>query len=122
LRRTVHLLVPGITLFVMLFIGSIGVRSLPVLLFVGVFFHGFGAIPIALILAIAALSFFYWRRHWLSGFSLICAVPLLIAFGIFPNPINSPVGWAANVLKVIYYHDTISLALTISGFTLKVFG
>jgi hypothetical protein len=77
LRRTVHLLVPGIALFVVLLIGSIVVRSLPVLLFVGVFFYGFGLIPIAVILAIAAVSFFYWRRHWLSGFSLICAAPLV---------------------------------------------
>jgi hypothetical protein len=107
LRSTVQLLVPGITLFVVLLIGSIVVRSLPVFLFVGVLFYGFGLIPIAVILAIAAVSFFYWRRHWLSGFSLICAVPLVFAFGFFPHPINSPVGWAANVLKVIYYHTDL---------------
>jgi hypothetical protein len=57
-RRTVQLLVPGITLFVVLLIGSIVVRSSPVLLFVGMFFYGFGLIPIAVILAIAAVSFF----------------------------------------------------------------
>ena len=107
LRRTVHLLVPGIALFIVLLIGSIVVRSLPVLLFVGVFFYGFGLIPIAVILAIAAVSFFYWRRHWLSGFSLICAVPLVFVFGSFPHPVDSPVGWAANVLKVIYYHNDL---------------
>lgn len=107
MRKTVHLLVPGITLFVVLLIGSIVVRSLPVLLWVGMFFYGYGVIPIALILAIAALSFIYWRRHWLSGLSLICAAPLALAIGIFPNPVNSPVGWAANVLKVIYYHNDL---------------
>ena len=107
MRSTVHLLVPGITLFVVLLIGSIVVRSLPVLLWVGVFFYGFGVIPIALILAIAGLSFIYWRRHWLSGLSLVCAAPLALAIGIFPNPVNSPVGWAANVLKVIYYHNDL---------------
>jgi hypothetical protein len=79
------LLVPGITLFVVLLIGRIVVRSLPLLLFVGVFFYGFGLIPIAVILAIATGSFFYWRRHWLSGFSLIRAAPLVFAFGIFPG-------------------------------------
>jgi hypothetical protein len=80
----------------------------PVLLFVGVFFYGYGVIPIALILAIAALSASYWRRHWLSGFSLlVCAAPLALTFGIFPHPVNSPVGWAANALKVIYYHDDL---------------
>ena len=41
------------------------------------FVYGFGVIRIALILAIAALSFFYWRRQWLSGFSVICAAPLM---------------------------------------------
>jgi hypothetical protein len=107
LRSIFHLLVPGILLFVVLLIGSIVVRSLPVLLWIGVFFFGFGVIPIAVILAIAALSFFYWRRHWLSGLSLICAAPLALAVGIFPNPVNSPVGWAANVLKVIYYHNDL---------------
>jgi hypothetical protein len=107
LRSTVQLLVPGITLFLALLIGTIVVRSLPVLLFIGVLFYGFGLIPIAAILAIAVVSFFYWRRHWLSGFSLICAAPLVIALGIFPHPVNSPVGWAANVLKVIYYHDDL---------------
>ena len=107
LRRTVQLLVPGITLFVVLLIGSIVLRSLPVFLFVGVLFYGFGFIPIAAILAIAAVSFLYWRRHWLSGLSLSCAAPLVFAFGIFPHPVDSPVGWAANVLKVIYYHNDL---------------
>ena len=83
------------------------VRSLPVFLFVGVFFYGYGLIPIALLLAIGALSVFYWRRDWLSGFSLVCTVPLVLALGIFPQPVNSPVGWAANVLKVIYYHNDL---------------
>jgi hypothetical protein len=77
---------------------------LPPLLLVSILFYGHWVIPIGLVLAIAALSFFYWRRHWLSGLSLACAAPLAFAFGIFPNPVNSPVGWAANVLKVIYYH------------------
>jgi hypothetical protein len=109
LRGTVHLLVPGIALFVVLLLGSIVVRSLPVLLFVGVFFYGSGPIPIAVILAIAAVSFFYWRRHWLSGFSLICAAPLVFAFGSFPHPVDSPVGWAANVLKVVYYKQDLQI-------------
>jgi hypothetical protein len=104
LRRTAQLLVPGITLFVLLFIVSAVARSLPPLLLVSILFYGYWVIPIGLILAIAALSFFYWRRHWLSGLSLACAAPLAFAFGIFPNPVNSPVGWTANVLKVIYYH------------------
>ncbi len=106
-RTTVELLVPGFTLFVVLLIGSIVVRALPVLLFVVLFFYGFGLIPIAAFLAIVALTFFHWRRHWLSGFSLICAVLLVFAFGTFPNPVSSPVGWTANVLKVIYYHDAL---------------
>jgi len=107
LPRTVQLLVPGITLFVVLLIGSIVVRALPVFLVVGVLFYGFGLIPIAVFLAIAAVSAFYLRHHWLSGFSLICAAPLVFAFGIFPRPANSPVGWAANVLQVIYYHNDL---------------
>jgi hypothetical protein len=107
LRSTVHLLVPGITLFVVLFIGSVVVRSLPVLLFVGVLFYGSWVIPIALILTIAAFAIFYWRRDWLSGLSLVCAAPLVFAVGVFPNPVNSPVGWAANVLKVVYYHNDL---------------
>ena len=107
LRRVLQLLVPGITLFVVLLIESIVVRSLPVYLFVGVFFYCFGLIPIAMILAIAAVSYFYWRRHWLSGFAAICAAPLVFVLGIFPHPVNSPVGWAANVLKVIYYHNDL---------------
>jgi len=106
-RRTVQLLIPGITLFVVLLIGSIGVRSLPVLLVVGVFFYGFGLIPITVILAIVIASFIYWRRHRLSGLSLPCAAPLVFACGIFPKPIYSPVGWAANVVKVIYYHNDL---------------
>ncbi len=104
LRSTAHLLVPGITLFVLLLIVSAVARSLPPLLLVSILFYGYWVIPIGLILAIAALSFFYWRRHWLSGLSLACAAPLAFAFGIFPNPVNSPVGWTANVLKAIYYH------------------
>jgi hypothetical protein len=92
LHRTVHLLLPGITLFVVLLIGSIVGRSLPVLFLVGVVFYGFGVIPIALILAIAALAFSYWRRHWLSGLSLVCAAPLVFTVGMLPNPVNSPVG------------------------------
>lgn len=107
LPRTVQLLVPGITLFIVLLIGSIVMMSLPVLLVVGLLFYGSGLIPIAVILAIAAVSFFYWRRHWLSGLSLICAVPLVFCFWSFPHPVNSPVGWAANVLKVIYYHNDL---------------
>jgi len=91
LRRIFPFLVPGISLFVVLLIGSTVIRSLPVLLWIGVFFFGFGVIPIALILAIAALSFFYWRRHWISGLSLICAAPLALAVGIYPNPVNSPI-------------------------------
>jgi hypothetical protein len=107
LRSPVHLLVPGISFFVVLLVGSIVVRSLPVFLLVGVIFYGYGVIPIVLILAIASLSFFYWRRHWLSGLSLLCAVPLVCALGIFPHPVNSPVGWAANGLRVIYYHKDL---------------
>jgi len=37
----------------------------------------------------------------------VCTVPLVLALGIFPQPVNSPVGWAANVLKVIYYHNDL---------------
>jgi hypothetical protein len=107
LRSTLHLLVPGLTLFVVLLVVSVAVRSLPPLLLVGALIYGFGVIPIGLILAIAALSFLYWRRHWLSGLSLVCAAPLGFAVGIFPNPVNSPVGWTANVLKVIYYHHDL---------------
>lgn len=107
MRSTVHLLVPGIALFVVLLIGSILARALPVFLFFGLFFYGFGIIPVVLILSIAALSLVYWRRHWLSGLSLICAAPLVFAFGTFPHPVNSPVGWAANVFKVIYYHNAL---------------
>jgi hypothetical protein len=101
------LLVPGLTLFVVLLIVSVAVRSLSPLLLVGALFYGFGVIPIGLILAIAALSFLYWRRHRLSGLSLVCAAPLVFAVGIFPNPVNSPVGWTANVLKVVYYHHDL---------------
>jgi hypothetical protein len=100
LRNTGHLLAPGITLFVVPLIVSVVARSLPPLLLVGALFYEFRVIPIALILAIAALSFLYWRRHWLSGSSLVCAAPLVIVAGFFPNPVNSTVGWAANVLKV----------------------
>jgi hypothetical protein len=100
-------LVPGILIFVVLFIVSVLVRALPPLLMVSVLFFGYGVIPIGLILVIVALSFFYWRRHWLSGLSLVCAAPLAFAVGIFPNPVNSPVGWAANVLKVVYYHHDL---------------
>jgi hypothetical protein len=107
LRGTVHLLVPGISLFAALLIVSVVARSLPSLRLVGALFYGFGVIPIGFILSIAALSVLYWRHHWLSGLSLVCAVPLALAFGIFPNPVNSPVGWAANVLKVIYYHHDL---------------
>lgn len=107
MRSTVQLLVPGITLFVVLLIVSVAARSLPPLLLVAGLFYGFGAIPVGLLLAITALSFFYWRRHWLSGLSLVCAVPLVFAIGIFPNPVNSPVGWAANVLKVVYYRHEL---------------
>jgi hypothetical protein len=106
LRSTGHLLVPGITLFVLLLIVSVVAMSLPPLLLVGILFYGYWVIPIGLILAIAALSFSYWRRHWLCGLSLACAAPLAFAFGIFTNPVNSPEGGMANVLKVIYYrHD-----------------
>jgi hypothetical protein len=104
---TVRLLVPGILLFVALLILNIAVRTLPPLLLAAALFYGFGLIPTGLIVAIAALSFLYWRRHWLSGLSLVCAAPLAFAIGIFPNPVNSPVGWAANVLKVIYYHHDL---------------
>jgi hypothetical protein len=107
LRSTVRLLVPGITLFVLLVIVSVVARSLPPLLLVVGLFYGFGAVPIALILGIAALSFFYWRRHWLSGLSLVCAAPLVIVVGFFPNPVDSPVGWAANVLRVVYYRHEL---------------
>ena len=107
MRSTGHLLVPGITLFVLLLIVSIVARSLPPFVLVGILFYGFGVIPIGLILAIAALSLLYWRRHRLSGLSLACAAPLAFAFGIFPNPVNSPVGWTANVLKVVYYHHDL---------------
>jgi hypothetical protein len=79
------------TLFIVLLIVSIVARSLPPLLLVEGLFYGFCVIPLALILAIAAL-FFYWRRHWLSGLSLVCAAPLVIVVGVFPNPVNSPVG------------------------------
>ena len=112
--RSGHLLFPGIILFVVLLILSVVARSLPPLLLVAGLFYGFGVIPIALTLAIAALSFLYWRRHWLSGLSVVCAAPLVIVVGFIPNPPNSPVGWAANVLKVIYYnrdlHETYANA------------
>jgi hypothetical protein len=101
------LLGPGITLFVVLLIGSIGVRSLPALLFASVLFYRSGLIPIVGILAIGVASIFYWRRHWFSGVSFLCAAPLVIALEIFPQPVNSPVGWAANVVKIIYYHEEL---------------
>jgi len=104
LRRTVHLLVPGIMLLGVLMIASIGLRSLPALLFAVVFLYGFGVIPIAVIGAVAVLSFWYWRRNWLSGVSILCAAPLVFALNMFPHPVTSPVGWAANVVKVLYYH------------------
>jgi hypothetical protein len=103
----VRLLAPGITLFVVLLIGSIVVRSLPIFLAMGLLFYGFAVIPITLILAIAALSCFYGRRHWLSGLSILCTVPLVFAVGFFPHPVTSPVGWAANVVRVVYYHDDL---------------
>jgi hypothetical protein len=31
----------------------------------------------------------------------------VFAFGSIPHPVDSPVGWAANVLKVIYYHNDL---------------
>lgn len=106
LRSTGRLLLPGMTLFILLLIVSVVARSLPPLLLVEGLFYGFCVIPLALILAFAALSFLYWRRHWLSGLSVVCAAPLVIVVGVFPNSVNSPVGWAANVLKVVYYnHD-----------------
>jgi hypothetical protein len=60
-----------------------------------------------LILATASLSIFCWRRHWVSGLCLVCAAPLAIIFGVFPNPVDSPVGWAANVLKAAYYNHNL---------------
>ena len=107
LRRTVHLLVPGIMLLGVLIIASIGLRSLPALLFAVMFLYGFGVIPIAVIGAIAVLSFWYWRRNWLSGVSILCAAPLVFALNMFPHPVTSPVGWAANVVKILYYHHEL---------------
>lgn len=72
---------------------------------VGILFLGYGVIPIGLIFVVAAAVVFYWRRRRVSGLSLICAVPIALSLGILPNPVNSPVGWAANVVRVIYYND-----------------
>jgi hypothetical protein len=110
LRRTIQLLVPGITLFTVLLIVSIVGRALPVPLAVGLLFYGFGLIPVTVILGIVIASLIYWRRHWLSGLSLLCTAPLVLVCGVFPKPIYSPVGWAANALKVIYYHDDLQRA------------
>ena len=107
LSSTVRLLIPGITLFVVLLVVSVAVRCFPPLFIAAALFYGFGLIPIGFIIAILTLSLLYWRRHWLSGLSLICAAPLAFAVGIFPHPVTSPVGWAANVLKVIYYHHDL---------------
>src|SRR4051812_22064338 len=65
LRRTVHWLVPGTTLLGVLLIASIGLRSVPVLLFAVLFLYGSGVIPIAGMIAIAVIYIFYWRRNWL---------------------------------------------------------
>jgi hypothetical protein len=82
-------------------------RSLPALLFAVLFIFGFGVLPIVVAGAIAVLSCLYWRRSWLSGVSVLGAAPLVIVLNIFPHPVNSPVGWAANVVKVLYYHHAL---------------
>jgi hypothetical protein len=104
LRSTLHHLVPGITLLGLLLIASIGLRSLPALLLAILFLYGSGVVPIAATGVIAVLSFYYWRRNWLSGVSILCAAALVFALNVYPQPVTSPVGWAANGVKVLYYY------------------
>lgn len=104
MRRLVGLLFPGIALLGVLLFASIGLRSVPLLLFAVLFLYGSGLIPIAGMMAIAVVSIVYWRRHWLSGASILCAAPLVFALNIYPQPVTSPVGWAANGVKVLYYY------------------
>ena len=79
-------------------------RPLPVLLFAVLFLYGSGLIPIAGIIALGVVSIFYWRHHWLSGVSMLCAAPLVFALNMYPQPVTSPVGWSANGMKVLYYY------------------
>jgi hypothetical protein len=44
-----------------------------------------------------------WRSHWISGLAVLCAPLLVFGLATFPSPLVSPVGWAVNSARAIYY-------------------
>jgi hypothetical protein len=63
----------------------------------------YGLVPITLVLLLIGVVCWQSRLHWLSGLSTLCAPLLVFALGAFPTPPVSPVGWAANVARVVYF-------------------
>ena len=101
------LLGPGVVLFGILFLIFVFLRALSFWYLLGVLTFGYFLVPISFVVVFLGVTIWQWRRHWISGVSMLCA-PLVVAIlGAFPHPISSPIGWAANVARAFYYRDEL---------------
>jgi hypothetical protein len=98
---------PGAIAFVILLVAYIALRSLSFWVMLAILLGGYGALPIAVAVSFTGVLCWQWRRNWISGLSVLFALLLVVLLGTIPRPISSPIGWAANLTRVGFYHGEL---------------
>jgi hypothetical protein len=98
---------PGAIVFAVLLAVFVILRSLSFWALLSVLLFGYGLIPITFGLAFIGLVCWQWSSHWARGLAVLCAPLLVLLLGVVPKPVTSPVGWAANVARVVYFQSEL---------------
>jgi hypothetical protein len=102
-----NLVGPAVVLFGALVLLCVFLRALSFWYLLGLLLFGYGVVPVSVALAFLGVTIWQWRRNWISGVSMLCAPLLVTILGAFPQPVSSPIGWAANVARVFYYRNEL---------------
>jgi hypothetical protein len=109
LRSNVRLLWPPLLVSLVLFAASVAVIAIPGawLLFAVLYLESPAVAFTMAALFVFLTVFFFWRRHWVSGVTMLIGVLLVAVAMTLPVPARSLSRKAADLVSVVCYYRTL---------------